>query len=128
MDLFDRIQRISTIDFLADVYDPYDNRRSYRTHQMAYAFIKLSLKYPLKNIPIHDHYLMYNGNIIIKNKLEQILSGQILTVYECFIIETKNNYSFIKYIPSDYEDSNTQVIWDKFIEKYEEFYDKKLKE
>ena len=124
MDLFDKNMKIASIDFMSDLFDPYDNRRSYRTTHMTYAFIKLALKYPFKEIIFYDHH-------IGEEKMDRYMAHtihDILRNYECFEISNsdytvsngnirsnRGSKFYIKYKPENKEDCNPNLIWDKLL-------------
>jgi hypothetical protein len=120
MDLFDKNMKIASIDFMSDLFDPYDNRRSYRSYHMSYAFIKLALKYPFTEISFFDHFM---GENMMINILYDILSDHT----DCFEISRNVNPNvqsrsvygkwYIKYKPEKKEHSNTNIIWNDLLKK-----------
>jgi len=124
MDLFDIHRKLATIDFIADLYDPYDSKQTGRTHYLAYAFIKLALKYPNQKIRVHDH-------IIHTDRAAEYMYNRLLLVtdgYDCLVPSRDINNRgqlinrdvfYITYNPIIEQDFDRDKIWISIINKFE---------
>jgi hypothetical protein len=124
MDLFDKNMKIASIDFMSDLFDPYDNRRSYRSYHMSYAFIKLALKYPFKEIIFYhigeekmDRYMAHTIHDILRNYECFEISNSDYTVSNGNIRSNRGSKWYIKYKPEKKEHSNTNIIWNDLLKK-----------